>query len=229
MTVRQEQKLFFLPDLSEMEVQVVVNESIVNRVHPGLTAIVEFEAIPELRITGKLLSISEIPNRENQRGEDVRYFFGEVKLEHSAPGLKPGMTAVVTFMMPGREDVLAVPYEAIISEQGSDACFIAAGDHLERREVKLGKATPDLVEITEGLTEGDDVVLNPPGRISRPRSLAGFEEYAWPEGLGARAAEPKPASPRAKGAFEGDGPSRKGSGPLGASGRRPRKGAPDAE
>ena len=36
MSVRQRQELFFLPDLSEMEVQMALNESVVNRVTIGM-------------------------------------------------------------------------------------------------------------------------------------------------------------------------------------------------
>ena len=42
------------------------------------------------------MSISEIPNQVNQRGEDVRYFMGILELDATADGLKPGMSAIVT-------------------------------------------------------------------------------------------------------------------------------------
>jgi HlyD family secretion protein len=229
MSVRQEQKLFYLPDLTDMEVLVVLNESVVDRVSPGLRASVEFEAVHQLRLGGHVVSIGQIPNQLNPRGEDIRYFFGTVKLDRSGQGLKPGMTAVVTFIMPGREDVLAVPYEAVVSEQGKDACLVAVGDHLERREVKVGKATPDLIEITQGLTEGDLIVLDPPGRATRPRSLAGFETHPWPDGVGSRAAGPKTAGPRPKAPLNGDGERRKGTRPPGGASRKSRKAAPEAE
>ena len=93
MAVRQKQELFYLPDLTQMEVQVILNESVVNQVSPGLRASVEFEGLPHLTIEGQVESISQIPNRENPRGEDVRYFIGIVKLDHASEGLKPGMTA----------------------------------------------------------------------------------------------------------------------------------------
>ncbi len=44
MAVRQEQKMFFLPDLTDMEVQVILNESVVNRVSKGLRAQVDVRA-----------------------------------------------------------------------------------------------------------------------------------------------------------------------------------------
>ncbi len=202
MSVRQEQKLFYLPDLDQMEVQVDLNESIVSRVHPGMTASVEFEAIPGLRLSGKLASISEIPSQESRRGEDVRHFMGILKLDHSAPGVKPGMSAMIDLNLVRREDILAIPHEAVISDRGQYDCYVlTAGNQIERRTIHVGKSTPELIEVAEGLKEGEEILLNPPGReASRPRSLAGFENRRWSEiALNKPEAAPAPSSDAAAG------------------------------
>jgi HlyD family secretion protein len=230
MAVRQEQKLFFLPDLSEMEVQVILNESVVDRVRPGLRATVTFDALPRLTIEGSIASVGEIPNRENARGEDVRYFLGVLKLDRSAPGLKPGMSAVVNFELPHREDVVALPHEAVLTDLDIPVCFIAVGDHLERRNVKLGQATTELIEITEGLSEGDQVVLDPPGRTGRPRSLAGFDSRPLPKDAFTRVpADQLKKARRPAGTFGGGGERRKGSGPPGGAARKFRKKAAEED
>ena len=58
--------------------------------------------------------------------------------------------------------MLAVPSEAVRVENGHDFCFVVHEDGLERREVKLGQVTSDLSEVTAGLEEGEEVVINPP-------------------------------------------------------------------
>src|SRR5262249_43817220 len=113
MSVRQRQALFYLPDLSEMEVQVALNESVVDRVAPGLRATVRFEALPDLVLDGEMVSVSQIPVMQSDRGEDVRYFVGLVKLDRTGGGLKPGMTALVDITLPPRQEVLTVPHRAI--------------------------------------------------------------------------------------------------------------------
>ena len=50
--------------------------------------------------------------------------------------------------MPRRENVLAIPSEAILIDHGYDVCFVVHEDSLERRQVKLGKTTRELVEVT---------------------------------------------------------------------------------
>ena len=92
---------------------------------------------------------------------DVKYFEGIVKLENVPEGLRPGMSAEVEIALPRVEHVLAVPSDAVRFENGHDFCFVVHEDGLERREVKLGQVTSDFAEVTRGLEEGEEVVINP--------------------------------------------------------------------
>jgi HlyD family secretion protein len=49
----------------------------------------------------------------------------------------------------------------VLIDHGYDVCFVVHEDFLERRQLKLGKTTRDLVEVTQGLEAGEQVVLNP--------------------------------------------------------------------
>jgi HlyD family secretion protein len=159
MSVRQRQQLFFLPDLTEMEVVTMLHESIVDKVTPSMRAHVQFEGIGNRSVEGHVISIA--PMTTFNWLTDVSYFQGIVKLENVPEGLKPGMSAEVEISMPRRENVLAVSSEAIMIDHGYDVCFVVHEDSLERRQVKLGKTTRELVEVTEGLQAGEQVVLNP--------------------------------------------------------------------
>jgi HlyD family secretion protein len=157
--VRQRQTLFYLPDLNKMEVVTMLHESIVDDVRPAMRAHVQVEGLSNRPIDGHVTSIAPV-STFNWR-TDVTYFEGIVKLEHVPGGLKPGMTAEVELAMPERMNVLAVPSEAIRIENGHDVCVVVHDDGLERREIKLGQVTRDLAEVTQGLAEGEQIVLNP--------------------------------------------------------------------
>jgi len=183
MSVRQRQELFYLPDMSEMEVQVVLNESIVDRVRPGLRAAVRFEALPNLVLEGLVISVGQIPKRErvetdNQRGEetDVRFYISVIRLVGVSPRLKPGMTTRVDIALSPRENVLAIPHQAVKCDRGKKVCFVAHDESLERREVRLGQETTDLVEVTGGLQEGELVALNPPAPLTHVEPLFNFDD-----------------------------------------------------
>ena len=158
--VRQWQRLFYLPDLSDMEVVAMLHESIVDKINPGMRASVAVEGMRNRRVEAHVTSIAQMATF-NMRS-DVHYFEGIVKLENVPAGLRPGMSAEVEIALPRLENVLTVPSEAVQLENGHDVCFVVHNDRLERREVKVGHVTLDLSEVTEGLTEGEQVVLNPP-------------------------------------------------------------------
>jgi HlyD family secretion protein len=178
MPVRQNQKLFYLPDLEDMEVVALLNESIVDDVRVGMTATVQVESLPDRTIKGRVTKVAQLAVPDWR--SDVRYFEGTVKLEEPVEGLKPGMTAQVELDMPRRENVLAVPSEAVTTDDGQDICFVVNGEDVKRRPVKLGSVTQDMTEVTDGLHEGEQVVLKP-----RP------DEIEEEEGMGS---EPAPVA-----------------------------------
>jgi HlyD family secretion protein len=176
MTVRREQTLFFLPDLSQMEVVVALNESVVDRVRVGQRAKVRFEALPNLVLDGDVESISQIPVQQNPQGEDIRYFMCEVKLDRVSPGLTPGMTARVDIGLARRTHVLAIPHQAVQLDRGRKICYVAHDESLQRREVKTGQDTSELIEVIDGLEEGELVALNPPPPNKHVEPLMSFDE-----------------------------------------------------
>ena len=181
--VRQRQPLFYLPDLSEMEAQVAVNESVVDRVVPGQRVSITFEALPKLVLSGRVVSISQIPTRVTVRGDDrtpmdtgIRFFTTIVKLDSVTDQLKPGMSTMVDFVLSRRENVLAIPHEAVRSDRGKKVCYVAHEDRLERRVVKIGQDTAEMVEVLDGLREGEMVALNPPGTTAHVEQLVSFDD-----------------------------------------------------
>ena len=176
MAVRQRQILFYLPDLSEMEAQVILNESIVDRVMPGLRAKVRFEALPDAEVDGRVASIGQIPGGQSRNGEDIRFFIAVVKLDTVVPGLKPNMSTRVDIELPLRRHVVAVPHQVLRLDGGKKVCFVAQGENLERREVIVGQGTTDMIEITDGLQEGELVALDPPGVLGPVSPLLDFDD-----------------------------------------------------
>ncbi len=174
--VRQNQPLFFLPDMRTMEVVTALNESVVDRVRVGLPAKVSFEALPQLTLRGRVASISQIPVQQSERGEDIRYFISTVKLDESSPLLKPGMTTLVEIALGRQDHVLAIPHQAIRSDRGKKYCYIARDEDLERREVKIGHETCDMVEVLGGVSEGDLVAVDAPMPTTYLEPLVHFDD-----------------------------------------------------
>jgi len=87
-------------------------------------------------------------NRKNQ--ENINYF----------DKIKPGMTANVTITTDKRENVLVIPFRAII-DKGELGKFtrVFRNNSIEERKIKIGlKGDGGLTEVLSGLKEGEEVV-----------------------------------------------------------------------
>jgi HlyD family secretion protein len=173
MVVRQRQDLFYLPNLTKMMAMALVHESVASRIRPGMKTRVRVEGLPGRVLDGHVASVAHLPT-QNYFNE-VRYFYTEVVLDTIPRGLRPGMTAEVEVATERREDVLAIPIEALAVENGRDFCYVAQDNRVERREIAIGQATSALLEVTAGLEEGELVVLDPDQFDDKIETLSPFD------------------------------------------------------
>lgn len=159
MTVREKQKLFFLPDLGKMEVEALFHETVVSKIRNGMPARVRIEAFPGKVLEGRITKVAPIASQNFMN--DVRYFAGIISLDTFPQGLLPGMSAEVEVLTDRRHEVLTMPTEALAFENGNEVCYVARDGSLERREIKVGGSNRELIEVTEGLEPGEQVVLDP--------------------------------------------------------------------
>ena len=76
-------------------------------------------------------------------------------------GLKPGMSAEVQIVMATHSDVLMVPVSAVVETQDGAFCWVNTQAGPERRIIETGDSNDVYIIIESGVSEGDDVILNP--------------------------------------------------------------------
>jgi multidrug efflux pump subunit AcrA (membrane-fusion protein) len=166
--------LLTVADLSRLLVAVDLNQIDVARLRPGLPATVRVDALPGRRFSGRLHRIAPaaVPGAER----DVRLFPVEVLLVgKEAEGLRPGMSADVDITVERRDAVLQLPVQAVRRDRdnGGQVTLVrreGASSRTEHRDVKLGVHSDHHVELSAGLVEGDEVVIDPPaagGNVNR--------------------------------------------------------------
>jgi RND family efflux transporter MFP subunit len=130
-----------------------VPESVVPRVHLGGTVAVR---VPALNRTFK----GTVARFTGQVQLDTRTMDTEVDVPNPNLQLVPGMYAYATLTLDSRPDALAVPIQAVSSDQKSSTVLVVNGQkRLEERRVKIGLETPSMVEVLTGLKENDLVVI----------------------------------------------------------------------
>jgi HlyD family secretion protein len=158
-SVRQGQELFYFPDLSKMEVVAMLHEIEVVRISRGMPTGVRFEGSPgDKAIEGHVESVESLPRRGFN---EIPYYPCRVSLELLPRGLLPGKSAAVKIVVRRCRDVLAIPSEAVHADHDGNICYVVGQSGLERRVITSGGSTPELIEVTDGLKEGEHVVLNP--------------------------------------------------------------------
>ncbi len=147
--------LYRVADLSVVWVEGEVFEQDLALARVGLTAIAEFEALPGERFTGRIAYIYPTLNA------DTRTARVRVELTNRGLRLKPGMYATLRFSGGSRASVLNLPRSAILSTGERNIVFVRRSDgQLEPREIRVGVAGGERVEILSGLAAGETVVAS---------------------------------------------------------------------
>jgi HlyD family secretion protein len=136
-----------ISDLSDMEVEVEVDESDVVDVETGQVVEIEVDALPDTVLKG---TVKEIANTAYTRyagsAEEVTNFLVTVKVLDNMPQLKPGMSATVDITTAIHEDVLHVPIQCVVMREPK-----SPGEEEEKTAAKAGKGE-------EEASQGDDDV-----------------------------------------------------------------------
>lgn len=196
-TVRERQKIFSLPDISNMQVNAKVHESQIDKITPGMKARIRVDAFADVELDGSVVDVAPLPDPTSFFSSDIKVYTTHIKIDSPLPGLRPGMNAEVVILVDRKEDVLSVPVQAILEYQGKAHVAYRAADGYERKEVKLGATNDKFVEITEGVTEGMVVALNPISLLSddekRDLFSSGRAKQGW-QGEGGEGEEGSEAS-----------------------------------
>jgi len=229
-TVRERQTILRLPDLSQMQVKVAVHETKVEQLRVGMRARIR---ILEREVLGAVSSIANQPEPTSFFSASVKEYATIVKIDGQPEGLRPGMTAEVEILIADLKDVLTLPVAAVVEQRGKYFCWVAAADKIERRTLVLGLNNDRFVEVKDGVSENERVLLNPravvaEAKVTEEASETGSEREQFGEAKpGPEAGDrrgPSPGLPDASGTRRG-GPDSGAGAPAGPPGASP-AGAP---
>ncbi|MEL6109067.1 MAG: hypothetical protein AAFU85_23930, partial [Planctomycetota bacterium] len=156
-TVRKDQVLLLMPDLSQMQVKLGIHESVIDRVRPGLRAIV---TLPDRTLEATVSEVASVTRPAGWwTGNVVKY---DTIIELPADdGLKPGMSAEIEVILAAHPDVLLIPVAAVVETEEGVFCWVQGEADPQKRLIELGDSNDVFIEVLAGLNEGEKVILNP--------------------------------------------------------------------
>jgi multidrug resistance efflux pump len=166
--VSEGQKLIQIPDLNKMLVNTRVHEAMVSHVETGQKAQIRVDAKAGKVLKGMVTQVKNTPSAQDWLSSDVKLYQTMVTIEDNLEdlNLKPGMSSEVTiFAYESPEEVLQIPIESVVGTilMGQKRkCFVIGADGQPQiRDIVVGKNNDKVVQVSEGLKEGEKVVINP--------------------------------------------------------------------
>jgi HlyD family secretion protein len=166
--------LMTIADLSEMEVEVEVDETDVIGVRIGQTADVKVDALPTQVLKGTVTEIgSSAIEKLTTTQQESRDFLVKVTLNNPPQSLKPGLSASADIITAEKKGVLAIPISSLVlrekketdptqKEKGEEeGVYVDENGRAKFVPVTKGIMGGLLIEITSGLKEGEDVIVGP--------------------------------------------------------------------
>jgi RND family efflux transporter MFP subunit len=150
-----------LADLSDLRCEVDINESDIAKVTMGTPATVIPDAYPDNPFPAQVVKI--YPEADRQKGTvkvEVKILQPDLKI------IKPEMSAKVTFQSITTQKAAApmvlVAKKAIVTEGNASSVWVVRGDAAHSTPVVLGREFQDGVEVRQGLSGGETVIVVPP-------------------------------------------------------------------
>jgi HlyD family secretion protein len=149
-SVAKDAPLLTVVDLSALEVEIKVTESLARDLRPGMSA--------DLEGGGRHWqgSVSGVSPEVVAGQVTARLRFGNEK----PAGLRQSQRLAVRIFIDRRDDVLMVDRGAFLDQDGGGFAYIAHGNVAERRPVQLGASSISKVEILDGLAVGDQIIIS---------------------------------------------------------------------
>ncbi len=165
-SVTQGTDIVVLGDLSEMVLEVSLDEADVAMVRVGQKAAITVDSLPNDRFHGTITRID--PQALTQ--QNVTTVLVTVRVDDADERLRPGMTAGCDFFVGRAENVLALPSRAVEEQRGRHTVLVREGEEAVPTPVEVGLIGDDLTEIKSGLSEGQEVLLPGLGSLAQDRT-----------------------------------------------------------
>jgi HlyD family secretion protein len=157
------QLVIVLPDTSRMVAAVKINEALSGLIRPGQDAIITSDAMPDKSLKGRVQSVGVLAETGGWRDPNRRDYTVRITIDETdLTGLRPSMRARSEILVDRVDNAVFVPIQAIFREGGQAYVYVPVRGGYEAVPVRVGRASELYVEIIEGLSAGDLVLLRRP-------------------------------------------------------------------
>ncbi|GAA5069604.1 efflux RND transporter periplasmic adaptor subunit [Lysobacter panacisoli] len=153
-------------DMDSLEIEVEVGEAFIGRVQPKMPVEATLNAYQDWKIPAEVIAIIPAADR-GKATVKVR-----IALKVKDPRIVPDMGVRVSFLeaskpdQPAQKPGVLVPAAALSTRDGKQVAFVVNDEKAQRRDVTVGRSLGEDREVTQGLSGGETVVLDPPAGLA---------------------------------------------------------------
>lgn len=153
--IGNKEKLLSICDLSSLVIKVELNEKYFQSIKSGKKMKLQLSAYPNQELTG---TINMIYPEVNQSTRSVKF---DVKINDFKQELLPGMSASLKFPLSNKENIIAIPTDAILKnvDNSSFVFIVDAANTAHKKSVITGADIDNKTEIMSGVSIGEQVVV----------------------------------------------------------------------
>jgi multidrug efflux pump subunit AcrA (membrane-fusion protein) len=139
-----------------LKLQLQTPEQRAAKAKVGMMVLAHVSAYPDREFEGKVSAINPAVDPNS------RVFVLEARFANPDNSLRPGMFSTAKVVLPGGQDAVFVPRQAVVRDKTTDSnlVYVADGDQARMRVVMTGEAQGDAVRIASGLAGNEAVITS---------------------------------------------------------------------
>lgn len=139
--------------MDDLQIRTEVSERFISKIRVGLTALLHFEAYPEVKFWARITELDPVVDpRRRTMGITMELWTEDSRI-------KSGMFAEVKIITDQKAGIVKVPAECLVKRYGGYYVFVINNGTAEKRKVTPGILIDNKLEITEGLEPDEEVVI----------------------------------------------------------------------
>ncbi len=157
-----------IPDLSEMRIDLKLEEVDRGKLQLGQQVRVRVDAVPDKEFVALLDWISPIAALQYKgMGLSEKSFPARATLRNLDPRLRPGMSASSEVIIESVPNALLIPVRASFVQNGKPAVYVQRGQEFAVRPIEVSRRNDTDMVVTKGLRDGETVALENPAEAAK--------------------------------------------------------------
>jgi multidrug efflux pump subunit AcrA (membrane-fusion protein) len=157
-----------IPSLSEMYVDLSLEEVDRGKLQLGQAVRVRVDAIPDKEFMAEVTWISPIAALIYKGGSTpAKTFPARATLKSLDDRLRPGMSSTAEIIIERQANQLLIPIRSSFDKDGKPAVYVQIGKQFLVRPIQVGRRNDEDIIVTGGLKEGETVTLESPADAAK--------------------------------------------------------------